>query len=101
MVMLEQNINQLQTRFGQWAITIYCKKIIIIYDVKNNTYRIISSKEFGAILINKSGHCISCNDVRFLGVHWANSNCNKKKIFNKIVKGHSKYFSLDSNDWCY
>lgn len=59
MVTLEQNISQLQTRFGQWATTIYCKKIIKIYDVKNNTYRITSSMEFGALLINKSGDCIS------------------------------------------
>ena len=60
---------------------------------------ITASREVATIL-NKSGHCISCNDIRLLENHLANLSSTKKEIFNGLIKGQPTHFSLDNNDAC-
>ena len=48
-------------------------------------HRITASKEVATIL-NKSGHCISYNDIRLLEDHWANLSSTKKKSLTGLLK---------------
>ena len=60
---------------------------------------ITASKEVATVL-NKSGHCISYNDIRLLEDHWANLSSTQKEIFDGFIKGQPTHFSLDNNDAC-
>ena len=60
-------------------------------------HRITASKEVATIL-NKSGHCISYNDIGLLEHHWVNLSSTKKEIFNGVIKGYPTHF--DNNDAC-
>ena len=67
--------------------------------MKEELHRITAGKEVATIL-NKSGHCISYNDIRLLGDHWANLSSTRKEIFDRLIKSHPTHFSLDNNDAC-
>ena len=95
MVLLKKKVKGKQGLVNDKLLDIiYCKNIIKKDTVRNDAYRITSSKKT-VIILSKSGNWISYHDVRGLILHWTNLRSTKNKIFGGIFKCHQ---SLDINN---
>ena len=91
--------NKIWSIASDWTSLITGKRSSKQIMVGMTLHCITASREV-ATTLNKSGHCISCNDIRLLEDHWANLNSTNKEIFDGLIKSHPTHFNLDNNNAC-